>query len=162
MLGNDVYSRESFFSFKSSTFGLQFFLPCLCIREGAQKLSRKALLKAELSCQGYSKFSLLAVCWGDVLSQASCRARAACQLLGSFAGKRGEKLGALHASTRGCCKSHPPVIKPSVPLNGLVVVLCACVVCAVGDPILCRDVSLPSSGGHAAVTVSSCSWSLKD
>lgn len=122
-----MYIAKKAFFFKSSTFGLQvFFLPCLCIREEAQKLICKAWLKAELSCQGYSKFNLLAIFWGDVLSQALSGARAACQLLGSLAGKRVEKPGALHVSTRVCCKSQPPVIKPSALLNILMVVLCAC------------------------------------
>jgi len=60
-----------------------------------------------------------------VLSQASCCASAAFQLLGSRAGKRAEKLGALCAATWKYCKSQPPFVKPSVPLNIVVEVLCA-------------------------------------
>ena len=130
---NARVTRQCFF-FKRKLFSLKaqlldcsfFFLPCLCIGEEAQKLICKAWLKAELSCQGYSKFNLLAIFWGDVLSQALSGARAACQLLGSLAGKRVEKPGALHVSTRVCCKSQPPVIKPSALLNILMVVLCDC------------------------------------
>lgn len=120
-----MYRAEKAFFFKSSTFRLQFFLPCLCMREGAQKLRHKAWLKADLFCQGYTKFNHLAICWGGVLSQASCCASAAFQLLGSLAGKRTEELGALCAATWKYCKSQPPFVKPSVQLNILVVVLCA-------------------------------------
>lgn len=109
-----MYIAGKAFFFKSSTFRLQFFLPCLCIREGVQKLSHKAWLKADLFCQGYSKFSLLAIYWGGVLSQASCCASAHFQLLGSLAGKRVEELGVLCAATWIYCKSQPLFAKPSV------------------------------------------------
>lgn len=120
-----MYIAEKVFFFKSSTFRLHFFLPCLCIREGGQKLSHKAWLKADLFCQGYSMFNLLAICWGAVLSQALSCASAAFQLLGSLAGKRVEMLGALCAATWKYCKSQLPFVKPSVLLNILVVVPCA-------------------------------------
>lgn len=159
-----MYIAEKAFFFKSLTLGLQvfslffFFLPCFCIREEAQKLICKVWLKTELSCQGYSKFSLLAIFWGDLLSQALSCARAACQLLGSLAGKRVEKPGALRVSARVCCKSQPLVIKPSVLLNILVVFLCACVVCPSTQLREIRfspahslsNVSL-LSGGHACI-----------
>lgn len=82
-----MYIAEKAFFFKSSTFRQHFFLPCLCIREGAQKLSHNAWLKADLFCQGYSKFNLLAIVWGDMLSQALCCASAAFQLLAALLGR---------------------------------------------------------------------------
>lgn len=64
---------EKAFFFKSPTFMLQFFLPCLCVREGAQKLLRhKAWLKAHLFARVQLLAHLLGRCVETGLALCQC------------------------------------------------------------------------------------------